>query len=58
MIHDGTVFAVAFSPTGKYVVSGGGSIVSVWEAQTGKEIAHILHGANIYSVAFSPDSKY
>ena len=68
-IHDVGVYAVAFSPDGKYVVSGGcdewgGTMdctpgtVRIWEATTGKEIAHMIHDGSVTSVAFSPDGKY
>ena len=60
MIHDGWVdAAVAFSPDGKYVVSGSDdNTARVWDALTGKEIARMTHGYGVNAVAFSPDGKY
>ena len=57
MTHDGLVSSVAFSPDGKYVVSGGGTTASVWEANTGKEIARMIHNLGVDSVFFSFDGK-
>jgi Tol biopolymer transport system component len=66
--HDGWVSSsVAFSPDGKYVVSGGYittdnsffGIAKVWEVATGKEIAHINYSyTENVSISFSPDGKY
>ena len=63
------VYAVGFSPGGKYVVSGGCDQLAiedtclrgsarVWDAETGKEIARMIHDDRVNSVAFSPDGKY
>ena len=48
---------VAYSPDGKYIVSGGIDSVKVWEAQSGHVIANMLF-YSASSVAFSPDGKY
>jgi WD40 repeat protein len=59
MTQDAGVNSVAFSPDGKYIVSGSGdNTAGVWEALTGKEIARMTHEAEVNSVAFSPDGKY
>lgn len=56
--HTSTVFAVAWSPDGKRVASGGNdSTVQVWNARTG----HLLvkysgHTGTVYALAWSPDS--
>jgi len=53
------VYSVAFSPDGKYVVSGSGDMTArVWEAATGREVARMTHDDQVVSVSFSPDGKY
>ncbi len=59
MTYDDNVSSVAFSPDGKYVVSGSGdNTVRVWEASTGKEISRMTHDGGVDSIAFSPDGRY
>ena len=69
MTHDNPVSAVAFSPDGKYVVSGVcdktdenqnciEGTARVWEAETGREVARMTHESYVSDVAFSPDGKY
>jgi WD40 repeat protein len=59
MVHEGNVYSVAFSPNGKYVVSGSwDNTARVWEAATGKEISRIMHDGFVNSVAFSVDGRY
>ena len=54
------VTSLIFSVDGKYIVSEGSDrTVRVWEATTGKEVAHIIPNTrNVDAVAFSPDGKY
>ena len=59
--HDAWVTSVAFSPNGRYIVSGSrDKTVRVWDAQTGQSVMDPLKGHNRYvtSVAFSPDSRH
>ncbi|TFK65886.1 WD40 repeat-like protein [Pluteus cervinus] len=59
--HQDSVTSVAFSPDGKYVVSGSeDKTVRIWEVETGQQKGPSLEGHDNYvtSVAFSPDGKY
>ena len=56
----GWIFAVAFSPDGKYLVGGGddGS-AHIWEVASGKLLKSLpLQKSTIHSLAFSADGKY
>jgi hypothetical protein len=74
LMHDGPVIAVAFSPDGKWVVSGSSDTTArVWDisaslreaslgdnagAATGAEVARLTHDNDVNTVAFSPDGKW
>jgi WD40 repeat protein len=60
------VLAIAFSPDGKLMASGGyenekeNYFARLWDVETGKEIRRFMHGkqgSGIASLAFSPDGK-
>ena len=52
------VHSVAFSPDGRYGLSGGSNTLKLWDITTGKEIRTFKgHTAFVSSVAFSPDGK-
>ncbi len=64
--HKDGVNAVAFSPDGKRILTGTGSVlrdqdrgeVWLWDAATGKPIGHPLrHHEEVNTVAFSPDGR-
>ena len=57
--HGGEARAVAFSPDGKVVASGGGDrIVRLWDAATGKELRSLSgHRKAVVRLAYSPDGK-
>jgi WD40 repeat protein len=61
--HRTTVSAVAFSPDGKLVATGGGNVldgkVRLWEVATAREIRSFTgHHSTVGSLAFSPDGRY
>src|SRR5207237_554504 len=58
--HKNWVNSVAWSPDGKYVLTGSeDNIARVWEASSGKPVAQLLeHKGPVKSVAWSPDGKY
>ncbi len=60
MGHSTWIASVAFSPDGKYALSGSDDkTLKLWDIATGKEIRTFTgHTERVNSVAFSPDSKY
>ncbi len=58
--HEGGVRAVAWSPDGKYIATGGADRLGrLWDAATGKEVRKFEgHAGTVEAVAFSPDSTW
>ncbi len=58
--HEGPVLAVAVSPDGRRLVTGGRDhAVRVWDAETGRLLAAFLgHGDRVTGVAFCPDGRH
>jgi WD40 repeat protein len=52
--------SVAFSPDGKYILTGHfDGIARLWNIQTGEEIQQFIgHSGFIWTAIFSPDGKY
>jgi WD40 repeat protein len=49
---------VAWSPNGEFLASAAGSVIWLWEAQSGREIRVFTgHRSMVKSVVFSPDGK-
>jgi WD40 repeat protein len=58
--HSGYVYSVAFSPDGRYALSGSFNVIKLWDVASGTDIrtfSTIWPGTS-FSVAFSPDSRY
>jgi serine/threonine protein kinase len=57
--HSDSIYSVAWSSDGKYIVSGGrDKTVQIWEAGTGKRtLMYKNHTSYVYSVAWSPRSN-
>jgi WD40 repeat protein/predicted Ser/Thr protein kinase len=57
--HQGSVRTVAYSPDGKFALSGGvDGVVKLWQVSSGRQLRSFVgHAAGILSVAFSPDGK-
>ncbi len=54
--------AVAFSPDGRRMISGGSYQIKEWDVRTGKELANITHATFFdrnqpYAIAISPDRR-
>ncbi len=57
--QSGGVLSLAFSPDGKYLVTGSiNDSAQVWVAATGKVVASMSHGEPVNAVAVSQDGKY
>jgi WD40 repeat protein len=60
--HSDEVESVAFSPDGKYIVSGSDDkepVLKLWDITTGREIKTMKgHNRRVTSISFSPDGKY
>jgi len=58
--HSSYVNSVAFSPDGKYALSGSNdNTLKLWDISSGREIRTFKgHSSYVNSVAFSPDGKY
>jgi serine/threonine protein kinase len=57
--HSDSVYSVAWSPDGKYIVSGSrDKTVQIWDTSTcGKALAYKNHTSYVYSVAWSPNGN-
>ena len=57
--HEGCVFALAFSPDERLIVSGSeDQTVRIWEIESLNEVRRFHHEGWVNSVAFSPDGTH
>jgi WD40 repeat protein len=57
--HAGSVLAIAYSPDGQKIVTGGYNSLKVWDVSSGQAIQSLnLDAVRIRSVAFSPDGTW
>ncbi len=57
--HEHFVNSVAFSPNGKWLISGSDDRTArVWDVETGTEISRVYHKYRVNLVSFSPDGKW
>lgn len=54
--HAAPVSSVAFSRDGKWIASGGGSLVRTWDPATMRLLSRVGHHGAVTTVCFSPDS--
>jgi WD40 repeat protein len=58
--YSGALWAVAFSPDGRFVAAGGDDAsIHMWELATGQEVRRFQgHAASIHAIQFSPDGAW
>lgn len=56
--HTDSIYAIAYSPDGKRIATGGRDSLRLWDAETFTEIVQLRgHTSFIWSLAFSPDGR-
>src|SRR5262249_2682351 len=57
--HSGAVHGIAWSPDGRYAVTGSRDrVVSLWDVEQGRLLASLVgHSGKVHAVAFAPDGQ-
>jgi WD40 repeat protein/serine/threonine protein kinase len=56
--HGSRVFSIAYSPDGRWLISGGDSVVKVWDTNTRQRLYSLPgHSGDIQCLTFSPDGR-
>src|SRR5208283_188590 len=56
--HLAKVNSVAFSPNGRYLLSGGGDVAVLWDVASGREVHRASGFGEVRSVGFSAGGRY
>ncbi len=57
--HSGYLLTTAFSPDGRYLVTGGfDNLAVIWDTRTFTTVARLEHPGYVYKALFSPDGRY
>jgi len=57
--HSESIYSITFSPDSKFILSGGGDTIRLWDTETGKEIRSFEGQIWLGNfVIFSPDGKF
>lgn len=58
-INSSNISSMSFSLDGKYIATADFyGLVKIWDTNTSREVARMLHGDQVNAMAFSPDGKY
>ncbi|MCL4267354.1 MAG: TIR domain-containing protein [Anaerolineae bacterium] len=56
--HNEAVYALAFSPDGRFLAAGTDNATRVWNVNTGRPEADLFHNRPVRSLAFTPNNNF